>query len=181
VISGSGAATVAAVGSAMYPEMVKRGYDKKFVAATIACGGTVGVVIPPSIPLIVYGVLTNTSIAALFFGGIIPGIIACLNLMVCCHLISGRRGYQFESVHPSGHVWKSFKGGFLALLMPLIILEGIYGGIFTPTESAAGVSGLTIEEIVRNYIPCLLSDLFTLLLIVYIPQLTLLLPGLLIG
>ena len=159
-ISGSGAATVAAIGSVMYPEMVTRGYDKRFVAATIACGSTVGVVIPPSIPLIIYGVLTNTSIAALFFAGIIPGIIASANLMITSRFISRRRDYQFESVEAPRSIKKSFKGGFLALLMPLIILVGIYGGIFTPTESAAVAAVYALIVCLLIYHEMKIRDLF---------------------
>ena len=135
-ISGSAAATTAAIGSIMIPEMVKRKYDIEYSSAVQAASGSIGVIIPPSIPLVVYGVLTGTSIGALFMGGFFPGILMGLSLMVTAYAIARYRGYKGEKKISVKNVILSFKDSILALLMPIIILGGIYGGIFTPTEAA---------------------------------------------
>ena len=145
-ISGSSAATAAAVGSIMIPAMVKKGYDANFSGAIQASGGTVGVMIPPSIPLVLYGVAAGASISDLFIAGIGPGILVGLSLMVMAYFIS--RKHNFGGGEKSSFVdfLKAFKNSIWGLLMPVIILGGIYGGIFTPTEAAvvAVVYGLII-------------------------------------
>jgi len=135
-ISGSAAATVAAIGSIMIPAMVERGYEKDYAAAVQAAAGTLGVMIPPSIPLVVYGVLTGVSVGALFIGGLLPGIIVGASLMLTAHRLAKRKGYG--TGNDTGLEKRSvpFKEAFFALLMPVIILGGIYGGYFTPTEAA---------------------------------------------
>ena len=136
-ISGSAMATTSAIGGFMIPEMEERGYDKAFSASLAACAGTIGVIIPPSIPFVIYAVVVNCSISQLFIAGLLPGILMGVALIVVCVIVSKRKGYQKKSRRPSAReVWVSFKDAFWALLTPVIILGGIYSGIFTPTESA---------------------------------------------
>jgi len=136
-ISGSAAADAAATGSLLIPSMIKRGYSKAFAGAISAAASTIGPIIPPSIPMVVYGSIANVSIGRLFLGGLIPGVIMGFFLMGVAYVISKRRGYPREERSPLGEIVKSFLASFWAMLMPLIILGGILGGIFTPTEAAA--------------------------------------------
>ena len=158
-ISGSGAATTAAIGGMMIPEMVKHGYDRNFSAATSASGGCIGTIIPPSIPFVTYGVLTGCSVSTLFMAGFIPGILMAVCLCVAVVLVSKKEGYR-DSYRASGaEIWASFKRAFLALLMPVIVLGGIYAGLFTPTEAAviAVVYGFIVGVFIyRNITPKLL-------------------------
>jgi C4-dicarboxylate transporter DctM subunit len=136
-MSGSGPATTAAIGSIMIPAMVARGYDKGFASATQATAGEIGVIIPPSIPMILFGIVGGVSIGDLFLAGFLPGILVGLSLMVVAYLTSKKRNYVGDSKKAT---WKergiALRKAFLALLMPVIILGGIYGGVFTPTEAA---------------------------------------------
>ena len=145
-ISGAAAACVAAIGSVIIPEMVSRGYGKPYTAAVQATAGTLGVMIPPSIPMIIYGVMTGVSVGALFMAGFIPGAIVGLSLMGVAWVIARKRGYRGERRFTWSERKIAFKEAFWALLMPVIILGGIYGGIFTPTEAAvvAVVYGLFV-------------------------------------
>ena len=136
-ISGSGPADTAALSTILIPGMKKAGYRADFAAALVAASGSLGIVIPPSIALIIYGTITNTSVPALFAGGIIPGIIVGFSLMMAAYLISKKEGYRKEEFPTLKEVLVSFKEAFWALLAPVIILGGIYGGIFTPTEAAS--------------------------------------------
>ena len=135
-ISGSGPADTAALGTVLIPAMVAKGYDAGFASALIASGGSIAIIIPPSIAFIIYGVITATSIPALFAAGILPGIVVGLCLMVPAYLISRARGYAGERWGTAGEIWQAFKDSIWGLLAPLVILGGIYGGIFTPTEAA---------------------------------------------
>lgn len=146
-ISGSGPATVAAIGCLMIPAMVRQGYSLPFASATQASAGYIGVIIPPSIPMITYGVVTNTSIGQLFMGGFLPGIVVGLALMVVAVVVSRRHGYKGAAVTEKGELWAASKEAILALLMPIIILGGIYCSVFTPTEAAnvAVVYGFAIS------------------------------------
>jgi C4-dicarboxylate transporter DctM subunit len=136
-LSGSSAATTAAIGAAMIDEMEKRGYPRSFAAAVVASGGTVGIVIPPSITMVVYGSIANTSIADLFMGGFAPGILMGVSMCLVSWIISKRNKYMGEGSFSLLRALRSFRDCFWALMMPVIILGGIYGGIFTPTEAAA--------------------------------------------
>ena len=152
-ISGSSAATTAAIGGLMIPEMVKRKYDKDFSSAINAAGGTIGVIIPPSIPFVTYGVLTGTSISALFMAGFGPGLLMGIGLMAVVYIISKKHGYREEHKASAKEIWKAFKDALFAILMPVIVLGGIYSGKFTPTEAAvvSVVYGLIIGAFVyRN-------------------------------
>ncbi|MCR5813884.1 MAG: TRAP transporter large permease [Desulfovibrio sp.] len=136
-LSGSSAATTAAIGASMIDEMERRGYPRSFAAAVVASGGTVGIVIPPSITMVVYGAIANTSIADLFIAGFAPGILMGVSMCVVSWVISKKNGYKGEGTLSIKRIIKSFFECFWALMMPVIILGGIYSGIFTPTEAAA--------------------------------------------
>jgi C4-dicarboxylate transporter DctM subunit len=138
-ISGSSPATVAAIGSNMIPEMEKVGYTRKFSGALTASSGMIGVMIPPSIPFIIYGVTAEVSIGKLFLAGVIPGILFALMFMLVARILLRNDVTVQESTTTfSGvGVWESFRTSIWALLVPGIILGGIYSGIFTPTEAGA--------------------------------------------
>lgn len=136
-ISGSSAATTAAIGGILIPAMIKKGYDRNFAGSISAVSGELGVIIPPSVPLIVFGVATGTSIGDLFIAGILPGILIGISLLILVYFIALRKGYPSDDKATFKERWDGFKSAALALLMPVIILGGIYGGIFTPTEAAA--------------------------------------------
>lgn len=136
-ISGSAAADTAAVGAILIPAMKKSGYDSDFAAAVQASGGSIGVIIPPSIPMIIFGFLTGASIGQLFAAGILPGVLIGLSLIVVATIISQRKGYASTTGFSIKEAWYTFKRSLLALGAPVIILGGILFGIFTATESAA--------------------------------------------
>lgn len=138
-ISGSGPATVAAIGGLTIPSMLKQGYDRPFAGAISAAAGSIGVIIPPSIPMVMYCVATGVSVGAIFMGGVIPGILIGVSLCVYSSLYSKKHKYINAEAAPFswGNVGRSLADGIWALLVPVIILGGIYGGIFTPTEAAA--------------------------------------------
>ena len=146
-ISGSGPATVAALGSILIPAMVKAGYDKGFSSALMANAGAIGIIIPPSIAFVVYGVIAEVSIGKLFMAGVIPGLVVGLGLAIVSYYISRKRGYGGNGKRASGaEIWAAFKDALWGLMTPVIILGGIYGGVFTPTEAAgvAAVYGLFV-------------------------------------
>lgn len=135
-ISGSGPADTAALGVILFPAMVAVGYDKGFTSALIASTGSLAIVIPPSIAFILYGVITNTSIPALFAAGAIPGLITALFLIIPSYFISRRYGWRGERWGTPREIGQAFKEAIWGLLAPGIVLSGIYGGIFTATEAA---------------------------------------------
>lgn len=136
-LSGSAVADTAAVGSLLIPSMREKGYREGFAAALIAAGGAIGPIIPPSIPMVIYAVIANVSVAKLFLGGIIPGIAFGLFLMAYSYYEALRHDYPRETSSFSfDKLVTTFKKGFLAFLMPVIILGGILSGIFTATESS---------------------------------------------
>lgn len=136
-ISGSSAATTAAIGVIMIDEMEKKGYNREFSTGVVAAGGTVGIVIPPSITLVVYGVTAGVSIGDLFMGGFAPGILMGISMCFLSYIISSRRGWKGVGSFSAKKLIIGFKDSFFALLTPAIILGGIYSGMFTPTEAAA--------------------------------------------
>jgi C4-dicarboxylate transporter DctM subunit len=148
-ISGSGPATVSAMGTIMLPEMEKRGYDKDFATGLTATAGTIGVIIPPSIPFVIYGVVASASVGELFIAGIVPGIMIGLALMAVCYVISEKRGYRGTS-GAGMKFWPVMKDSIWALITPVIILGGIYGGVFTPTEAA--VVGIVYSLIIGAFV-----------------------------
>lgn len=135
-ISGSGPGTVAAVGALLIPAMKKERYDEDFAAAVSASGGVLGVLIPPSNPLIVYGVITSVSIGDLFIAGIVPGLLMSFLMMGTVFLISRMRGYAGGNAFRLRDLITATWKGKYSLLMPLIVLGGIYTGIVTPVEAA---------------------------------------------
>lgn len=157
-ISGSGPATVAAVGAIMIPALIQHGYSKNYAVGTIATAGGVGVLLPPSIPLIIYGLVTGTSVPALFLGGVIPGVIFGGLMMTAGYVVSRRRGYRGTRAATWRERLDAFVKAFPALLIPASIIIGIYGlpqfslgpishrggAIFTPTEAAIVASGLAL-------------------------------------
>jgi C4-dicarboxylate transporter DctM subunit len=134
-ISGSGPADAAAIGAILIPAMGREGYDRSFSAALIAAGGSTAIIVPPSIALILYGAITNTSIGALFAAGVFPGILAGACLVVPALIVARRRGYS-SPASSSEPLLLVFREAIWGLLAPIVILGGLYGGIFTPTESA---------------------------------------------
>jgi C4-dicarboxylate transporter DctM subunit len=135
-ISGSGPATVAALGGILIPAMISEGYPPAFAAALIAASSAIAVVIPPSINLVVYGVISGDSIGALFIAGILPGLVMGLAFIIYTYIFAKRHGIKGDKFGSAEEIWKGFKNSFWGLLSPVIILGGIYGGLFTPTEAA---------------------------------------------
>jgi len=137
-ISGSGPATVAAVGAILLPAMARDGYKPGFSAGLVACSGSLGVIIPPSIPMVIYATSANVSVSKMFMGGVIPGLLIGVSLMAYAWWQSRRDG---QKPNPQRFTWKEKRAVLndakWALIVPVIILGGIYGGVFTPTEAAA--------------------------------------------
>ena len=143
-ISGSNSATTATIGSIMHPEMTKGGYEPTFAAATAAAGGTVGIIIPPSIIFIVYGFLMNLSISDLFIGGLIPGCLMVIAMQGACWIICQRNGWghliQFRLLRSL----KTALGAWLGFFAILLVIWGIYSGKFSPTEAAGVTAGFCL-------------------------------------
>jgi C4-dicarboxylate transporter DctM subunit len=136
-ISGSGPATTAAVGMLMIPAMINRGYDKGYASAITASAGGLGVVIPPSIPMVIYGVSGNQSISKLFIAGFIPGLLIAAGLATVNYFLCRKKGYVGSQESWSvGKITKAVKEGIWSIMAPVVILGGIYTGFFTPTEAA---------------------------------------------
>lgn len=133
-ISGSGVADTAAIGTLMVPEMKKRGYELPFSAALVAASGSIGLIIPPSIAMILYGVASGTSIGDLFMAGFLPGILIAVGFMIVSHFHAKKRNYPAEPKITSAQKWAFVKDSVWALLLPIIIIVGIRMGVFTPTE-----------------------------------------------
>lgn len=143
-ISGSNSATTATIGSMLHPEMVKGGYDERFSAATAAAGGTVGIIIPPSIIFIVYGFLLNLPISELFVAGIIPGAMMVLGMMLAAFIICTRNGWGHLIRLEMGRVIKTGIGAWLGFFAIGLVLWGIYTGKFSPTEAAGVTVGFCV-------------------------------------
>ncbi len=143
-ISGSNSATTATIGSMLHPEMVKGGYDERFSAATAAAGGTVGIIIPPSIIFIVYGFLMNLPISDLFIAGIIPGTLMVLAMMIACFVVCSINGWGYIIKLSLSRVIKTGVGAWLGFFAIGLVLWGIYTGKFSPTEAAGVTVGFCI-------------------------------------
>lgn len=139
-MSGSSSATAAAIGSMLIPEMEKKGYPRRFAAAITASSGELGVIIPPSIPMIIYGSSVNVSIGDLFIAGVLPGILIGSTLILTVHIYSRIRGYDpgegIALLSWIRNISKSLADSLFAIFMPVLILGGIYAGLFTPTEAS---------------------------------------------
>ncbi|MGZ8259393.1 MAG: TRAP transporter large permease [Caldimonas sp.] len=136
-ISGSAVADVAALGSILIPGMMSKGYPKAYAAATMSSAATLAVIIPPSIPMILYAVMAETSVVQLFVAGIIPGLIGAAGLMGVAYFLARRYDLPREAAFSLATVWLTFKNALWAFLLPIIILGGIFGGVVTATEGAA--------------------------------------------
>jgi C4-dicarboxylate transporter DctM subunit len=135
-MTGSGPAEAAALGILLIPSMIDSGYNRGVAASLLASAGSLGIIIPPSIPMVIYSDLTDTSVGSLFLAGFLPGILIGVILMIFNYAIARKRGYKGSGGHSIRELGRAFRGAILPLFMPIIIVGGIYGGIFTPTESA---------------------------------------------
>ena len=178
-ISGSSPATVVAVGTLIIPAMIKNGYGKNFSTGLVTTSGSLGILIPPSIPLIVYGISTEQSIGDLFIAGIGPGIMAGIMLLILAIVISRRRNYgtgKFAIIMTGAERFRALRDAVLSLALPIFVLGGIYSGFFTPTEAAAMavfyaliVSIFIYREIkIKDLVPVLMSSLRTSSMIMFI-------------
>jgi C4-dicarboxylate transporter DctM subunit len=136
-ISGSAVADVAATGPIIIPAMKKRGYPGPFTAAVTSSTASLAIIIPPSIPMILYAVMAGASVVQLFVAGIVPGLIAGFTMMGLCHWYAVKYNWPVEEIFQWGKLWRAFKDAGWALTLPIIILGGIFGGIVTATEGAA--------------------------------------------
>ena len=137
MVSGAAVASAAAVGSTMVPMMVKQGYPRGYAAALNAAAATVGPIIPPSVGFIIYASVSGASVGKLFLAGTLPGVLLAFGVLAVCVLMAYRHGYPAGERHSQRELWQSFREALPALLMPVIILGGIFGGLVTPTEAGA--------------------------------------------
>jgi tripartite ATP-independent transporter DctM subunit len=135
--SGSAVADSTALGAVLIPGMTRRGYPVEFSAALTSSSGSIGIIIPPSIPMILYGAITGVSVSSLFVAGILPGILMGLSQMVIIYGLARRNGWGGGQAFSASRAWTSARAAVLGLIMPLIIMGGILGGVFTPTEAGA--------------------------------------------
>lgn len=162
-ITGSAIAATAAIGGIMIPIMEKKGYENTFSAPLLACGGSIGPIIPPSIPLLLYGTMAGVSVGKLFIGGFVPGIIMGVGLMIYSYVIGKKRHYVGrEKRATTREIVKTGKDALLALIMPIIIIGGILSGIFTATESGAIACAYALILGLFVYRELKLKDLFAL-------------------
>ncbi len=136
-VSGSSPATVVAIGSILLPAMLKAGYPRRFGAGVVASSGALGILIPPSIVMVMYAVSTNSSIGALFMAGVIPGLLLASMLLFTTWYRAKKNGYPREPRATWGQRWKAFREAIWGLLLIIVVMGGIYSGLFTPTEAAA--------------------------------------------
>ena len=163
-ISGSSPATTAAIGSVMLPSMVEDGYEKGEASAIVASSGMLGVIIPPSIPMVTYAVTASVSVSSMFIGGLVPGIMLVLTYIIV-HQILYRHTEKMNSSKLKGSDYiKAFLDAIWALGMPIIILGGIYSGIFTPTESAAVACVYSLIVAIYVYKDITFKDVPTIIL-----------------
>ncbi|MBE0487812.1 MAG: TRAP transporter large permease, partial [Halomonas sp.] len=163
-ISGSGAATTAAVGSSLVPELRKKGYDPASAASLIAASGTIGVVIPPSVPMIIYAVIAQQSVSKLFLSGIVPGIAMGLGLGAIAIVQAYRRNYPRGTALSLATIWRTFLGASWGLMTPVIILGGIFSGIFTPSEAAVVAVNYALLVSLFVYRDLGLADVYRILI-----------------
>jgi len=154
-VSGSAVADCAATGTVMIPQMIRRGYSRGFAAALNSSASSIGIIIPPSIDMVIFGVFTGASVGTLFVAGFVPGILVGLVMMAVVYLMSGRYKFPVEDRFVLSRVFTTFKHAFLALFLPVIILGGLMGGIFTPTEAGAVAVayGLFLSIVYRSMSP----------------------------
>ena len=164
-MSGSAVADAAGLGSIEIKAMRDEGYDPDFSAAVTAASSTIGPIIPPSIPIVLYGVMAEVSIGRLFIGGIVPGFMMAISMMIFTYFLAHKRGYARRKRSPLRHLTKSFIAAFPPLLTPVIIVGGILGGVFTPTEAAVvavlyafGLSFFVYRELFLWQLPQMIKE-----------------------
>jgi len=164
-VSGSSPATVVAIGSILLPAMVKQGYPNKFGVGVIGTAGALGILIPPSIVMVIYAVSTNSSIGRLFIAGIIPGLLLAALLMFVTWIVAKKRNYPRMPRASLKEVWASFRESVWGLFLIVVVIGGIYAGIFTPTEAAAMsaayaffVSVFIYKDLTLKQVPKVLLD-----------------------
>jgi C4-dicarboxylate transporter DctM subunit len=164
-VSGSSPATVVAIGSILLPAMVKQGYPNKFGVGVIGTAGALGILIPPSIVMVIYAVSTNSSIGRLFIAGIIPGLMLAALLMFVTWVVAKKRNYPRMKRASLKEVWASFRESVWGLFLIVVVIGGIYAGIFTPTEAAAMsaayaffVSVFVYKDLTLKQVPKVLLD-----------------------
>jgi len=175
-LSGSAPATTAAIGAIMIPEMEKRGYSRPFATALAVAGGIIGPMLPPSIPMVVWGVMSETSISQLFLAGVVPGLLLALGLMALCWHHARKHDIAPQPKATRAEVWAAFNAAKWALCGPVLVLGGIYGGIVTPTEAAivAAVFALVLgfgvyrELNLQNIVPVTRGSLKTMTIVMFI-------------
>ena len=150
-MSGSAVADAAGLGQVEIKAMVKQGYDREFSAAVTAASATIGPVIPPSIPLVIYGTIAGVSVSQLLLAGLIPGLIVSLGLIVVAYFLARRRNYPVSKRASRALIWSSFVASFPALLTPVVLVGGILSGVFTPTEASAVAAFYSIVIAVGLY------------------------------
>ena len=163
-ISGSGAATTAAVGASLVPELRKKGYDPASAASLIAASGTIGVVIPPSVPMIIYAVIAQQSVSELFLNGFLPGLAMGLGLMAIAITQAYKRQYPKGTPFSLATIWRTLKSASWGLMTPVIILGGIFSGIFTPSEAAVVAVNYALLVSLFIYRDLKLSDVYRILI-----------------
>ncbi|MFP4136976.1 MAG: TRAP transporter large permease [Halomonas sp.] len=163
-ISGSGAATTAAVGSSLVPELRKKGYQPASAASLIAASGTIGVVIPPSVPMIIYAVIAQQSVSQLFLSGILPGIAMGLGLSAIAIVQAYRRNYPHGTALSAVTIWRTFRSASWGLMTPVIILGGIFSGVFTPSEAAVVAVNYALLVSLFVYRDLTLRDVYAILM-----------------
>jgi C4-dicarboxylate transporter DctM subunit len=175
-ISGSSVAMAAAMSVIAIPEMQKRGYPDWLAAGLVATAGGIAILIPPSIPLLIYGLITETSVVRLFFAGVIPGLMLALGNIITVVIIALWLKLPRSGKFEARRVWRESKGAIFALGMPVVILGGLYGGLFTPTEAAAAACGYALVyglitkrmEFVRQILPVATRSLNLTAVIVFL-------------
>ena len=164
-VSGSSPATVVAIGSILLPAMVKQGYPKAFGVGVIGTSGALGILIPPSIVMVIYAVSTNSSIGRLFIAGIVPGIMLAVLLMLVTWVVAKKRNYPRMPRASGKELWTAFRESVWGLFLIVVVIGGIYAGIFTPTEAAAMsaayaffVSVFVYKDLTLKQVPKVLLD-----------------------
>lgn len=174
-ISGSGTATVITIGGILIPTMIAKGYPNGFTSGTLSAAGALGIIIPPSIPLIIYGISAQVSVSDMFLAGIVPGIIITISLLLLTYFFSKKNDLPKLPKSSFSDVLKTFVEAIPALIMPVIVLGGIYGGIFTPTEASviavvyALIVGIIYKELsINNVFKTLIDSAVTTAVIMII-------------